>query len=244
MLPSPRSPPANKVACMTEQSCALMLDPTLSPSPVLPALIWAEGITPPEPTMASPNFLTELLRDVKAQGESFLSADLRQRVRRMLRYGKYRPSGRGKPASEFLLRAALTGDFPLVSPPVDVNNAISLESGLPGSIFDADLSGTELLLRRGRPGESYVFNPTGQTIDLEDLLLVCRKANDGWEPCGNPVKDSMATKIHPGTRNVVAILYAPADEPPTAVEQWAERYAERLSTHCRAREVGFDVLAS
>lgn len=229
---------------MTDQFYTLMIDPTLCPSSVLSALIWAEGITPPEPTTESPSFLTELLGQVAVQGEGFIPSALRQRVRRMLRYGKYRPSGRGKPASEFLLRAALAGDFPLVNPPVDVNNAISLESGLPGSIFDADLSGTELLLRRGRPGESYVFNPTGQTIDLEDLLLVCRKATGGWEPCGNPVKDSMATKIHPGTRNVVAILYAPADEPPTAVEQWAERYAERLSTHCRAREVGFDVLAS
>lgn len=225
-------------------SYVLKIDPTLRPNPVLPALIWAEGITPPKPTTALPSFLIELLRDVKAQGEDFLSPELRQRVRWMLRYGKYRPSGRGKPASEFLLRAALADDFPLVSSPVDVNNATSLESGFPGSIFNVDLSGTELLLRRGRPGESYVFNPTGQTIDLEDLLLVCRRVSDGWEPCGNPVKDSMTTKIQPKTRNVVAVLYAPADEPVASVEQWAERYTERLSIHCRAREVGFEVLAS
>ena len=227
---------------MTEQAYVLRIDPTLHPFPVLPALIWGEGIAPPEPTTAAPNFITELLKDVKAQGESFIPAELHQRVRRMLRYGNYRPSGRGKPASEFLLRAALAGDFPLVNPPVDVNNAVSLESGLPGSIFDADLSGTEFLLRRGRPGESYVFNPAGQTIDLEDLLLVCRKATDGWAPCGNPVKDAMTTKIHAQTKNVVAVLYAPADEPSAAFEQWTECYAERLSTHCRARETGFDIL--
>ena len=105
------------------------------------------------------------------------------------------------------MRAALSDAFPLVNGPVDVNNIVSLESGLPGSIFDASLSGRRLLIRRGAPGESYVFNPSGQSIDLQDLLHVCRFAGGAWEPCGNPVKDSMATKIRPETRVVVAVLY-------------------------------------
>jgi DNA/RNA-binding domain of Phe-tRNA-synthetase-like protein len=87
-----------------------------------------------------------------------------------------------------------------------------------------------------------VFNPAGQVIDLEDLLLVCRRTEEGFTPCGNPVKDAMATKICTKTRNVVAVLYAPADEPTPSVERWAERYAALLSTHCRAKEVGFQVL--
>lgn len=227
---------------MNEQSYVLELDPSLYPSAVLPALVWAKGIEPPAPTTTPPAFLEEILTQVEAAGEGFVSAELRTRVRKMLRYGRYHPSGRGKPASEFLLRAALNGSFPLVNGPVDVNNAVSLASGLPGSIFDADLSGTHLLLRRGKPGESYVFNPAGQIIDLEDLLLVCRRAEKGWEPCGNPIKDSMTTKIRPKTKNVVAILYAPADEPSTSVERWATRYAELLSTHCQAEVTGFKVV--
>lgn len=227
---------------MNEQSYVLELDPRLYPSAVLPALVWAKGIKPPAPTTTPPAFLEEILAQVEAAGEGFVSAELRTRVRKMLRYGRYHPSGRGKPASEFLLRAALNGSFPLVNGPVDVNNAVSLASGLPGSIFDADLSGTHLLLRRGKPGESYVFNPAGQIIDLEDLLLVCRRAEKGWEPCGNPIKDSMTTKIRPKTKNVVAILYAPADEPSTSVERWATRYAELLSTHCQAEVTGFKVV--
>jgi DNA/RNA-binding domain of Phe-tRNA-synthetase-like protein len=227
---------------MTEQSYTLAIDPTLCPSPVFPALIWAEAIAAPTPTIEAPGFLLELIVQIREQGESFIPTDLRQRVRRMLRHGKYRPSGRGKPASEFLLRAALADAFPLVNGPVDVNNAISLASGFPGSIFNADCSGTELLLRRGRPGEAYVFNPAGQVIDLEDLLLVCRRTKEGFTPCGNPVKDAMATKIYTKTRNVVAVLYAPANEPAASVERWGERYAALLSTHCRAKEVGFEVL--
>jgi DNA/RNA-binding domain of Phe-tRNA-synthetase-like protein len=224
-----------------EDEYRLELEPSLAPAPVVPALIWAEGIAAPVPTESTPEILQELLGRVRATGEGFIPPEMRQRVRRMLRHGKYKPSGRSKPASEFLLRAALSHPFPLVNGPVDANNIVSLESGLPGSVFDADLSGRHLLLRRGAPGESYVFNPSGQSIDLQDLLLVCRLTEGGWEPCGNPVKDSMATKIQSETRNVVAILYAPTDEPLDSVERWAGRYAELLDRLCGAVAVGFRV---
>lgn len=215
------------------------LDPSLEPSVPRVALIWAEDVDPPSPTGEAPAFLAELLSQVESEGEAFVPEELRRRVRGLLRFGKYRPSGRGKPASEFLLRAALRGTFPLISKPVDVNNMISLASGLPGSLFDADLTGAELLVRRGREGETYVFNSSGQTIDLEDLLLVCRKTPSGWDPCGNPVKDSMETKIRETTRSILAVLYAPADEPSERVGDWARRYAELLRTHCGAGESGF-----
>ncbi len=227
---------------MNELAYSLELDPTLHSSPVLPALIWAEGITVPGPSEGPPAFLAEILAQVEKTGEDSVPAELRSRVRKMLRYGRYKPAGRGKPASEFLLRAALTDSFPLVNGPVDVNNTVSLASGLPGSIFDADLSGTCLLLRRGQPGESYVFNPSGQVIDLEDLLVVCRQEGEDWVPCGNPVKDDMTTKIRPETRNVIAILYAPVDEPVASVQRWAADYAELLQTHCQAETVGFKVV--
>jgi DNA/RNA-binding domain of Phe-tRNA-synthetase-like protein len=227
---------------MTERDYRLQLDPGLSPSPVLPVLIWAEGIKPPQSTETAPAFLTDLLRTAMTDGDALVSAETRQRVRKMLRFGTYRPSGRGKPASEYLLQAAVGDAFPVVNGPVDVNNAVSLESGFPGSIFDADLSGGHLLLRRGRSGESYVFNPSGQTIDLEDLLLLCRRTDVGWEPCGTPVKDSMATKIRRDTQRVVAVLYAPIDEPAASLGRWASRFTELLETHCRAQTTGHCVV--
>ena len=220
----------------------LEIDRSLDPCPTLPAIVWGEGIEPPVPTTALPAFVSELIARAREAGEEFIPVELRSRVRGIFRHGKYKPSGRGKPASEYLLRAAIVGEFPLVNGPVDVNNAISLESGFPGSIFDADRSGPHLLLRRGRPGEEYVFNPSGQSIDLEDLLLVCRRTEAGWEPCGNAVKDAMATKTGPRTRNVVAVLYAPADEPATALETCAARYAELLATHCHASLTGYTVV--
>jgi len=220
----------------------LEIDDNLCPSPVLPVLIWAEGIKPPLVTESAPSFLTNVILEAQSASEEFVPAETRKRVRKMLRFGKYHASGRGKPASEFLLRAALNDHFPLVNGPVDVNNAISLASGLPGSIFDADIAGMHLLIRRGVPGETYVFNHSGQTIDLQDLLLVCRKTDAGWEPCGNPVKDAMTTKIHEETTNIIAVLYAPADEARDNLAHWAESYAELLSSHCKAQTADYRII--
>ncbi len=220
----------------------LTVDSQLLQGTCRPALIWATEIDTPETSESLPGFLSALLDRVTLAGESFVPAERRQRVRRMLRHGKYRPSGRGKPSSEYLLRAALAGSFPAVNAPVDVNNAISLESGFPASIFDVALSGTQLLLRHGVAEESYVFNKAGQSIDLEDLLVVCRRDDAGWVPCGNPVKDSMLTKISSQTTDVAAVLYVPADEAMSLAEQWARSFAELLQRACRAGSTGYCVI--
>ena len=227
---------------MTNESYRLEIDASLSPCPANFGLIWAEGIRPLTTLSDPPSFLKPLLSAALDSGEEYVPLEVRQRIRKILRHGKYKPSGRSKPASEFLLRAALSESFPLVNGPVDVNNAISLESGFPGSIFDADLAGRHLLIRRGFPDEEYVFNPSGQTIDLQDLLLVCRKTDAGWEACGNPVKDAMITKISPDTVNVIAVLYAPIDEPVSSVEDWSRQYAAILAEHCGASASGYDVI--
>ncbi|NMB76101.1 MAG: hypothetical protein GYA21_13350 [Myxococcales bacterium] len=218
---------------------AIRIDPSLNPSPAMVALIWAEGLPCCEGAPELPAWAREAAERVQAAGETIWPAGLKERVRAMLRHGKYRPAGRGKPASEFLLQAALAGEFPNLPPPVLANNVVSLESGYPGSLFDAARTGPELLLRRGRVGESYVFNASGQAIDLTDLLLVCRRAGLAWVPCGNPVKDSQETKVHPGTKDVLAVLFAPADESPERLEHHAQRFAELLSARCGAARVGY-----
>lgn len=135
----------------------------------------------------------------------------RQLCRELLRNGRYKPTGRGKPASEYLLRAALEGDFPRVNGPVDANNLVSLESLAPISLWDLDLAGTEELeVRLGRAGERYVFNPSGQVLDLADLLCGCGLFGDGRsQPMVTPVKDGLATKLTPATRRVAGCIYFP-----------------------------------
>ncbi len=131
-------------------------------------------------------------------------------VRDMLRFGGYKPSGRAKPASEYLLNAALKDAFPLINNIVDINNLVSLEFMLPMSLIDLDLAGTSCFaVRRGREDEAYVFNPSGQILALGDLLLTAALPDD--RPCASPVKDSHATKVHAGSTRLAVIVYAPAE---------------------------------
>jgi len=97
-------------------------------------------------------------------------------VRDMLRNGRYKPAGRAKPSSEYLFAAALDDSFPRLNPFVDAVNLASLKYMYPMSIFDADKAGHALLCRLGAPGEHYVFNSSGQEIDLEDLVCLCALA--------------------------------------------------------------------
>ena len=222
----------------------LAFDPAIDPARIAVALVWGSLLPGCPATQSAPAYLRELLARVRAAGESFLPPERKAAVRDMLRHGAYKPAGRAKPSSEYLLAAALAGDapmgeFPLVNGPVDANNAVSLEWGYPASVFDAAATGSELLLRRGAAGESYVFNPSGQSIDLEDLLVVCRRSGPLWEPCGNPVKDAMATKVFGEARDIVAVLYAPASEGPARLSACAARFAELLKSECGAGESGF-----
>ena len=126
-------------------------------------------------------------------------------IRDVLRVGGYKPAGRGKPASEFLHAAACEQGLPVVNNLVDINNLVSLTTALPISMFDADKLGTPALLRFGRPGESYIFNLSGQTMDVGGIPVICRGGSD--EPVGNAVKDSMLAKVGPETRNTLAVIY-------------------------------------
>lgn len=153
--------------------------------------------------------------------------EVRGAVRDLLRHGKYKPTGRGKPASEYLLKAAREDRFPAINNLVDINNLVSLRSLLPISLVDLGRAEADaFVLRRGHAGESYVFNSAEQTIDLTDLLLVARKTDD--RACANPVKDSMATKLVDETTDVLAVLYAPRD--------LEDRLKEATAVFCRHLE--------
>lgn len=220
------------------------LDPDQDLSKIRIGLAWGLGLTSCPPSASAPAWLLEILSRVRAGGEGYLSATRKAAVRDMLRHGVYKPAGRAKPSSEYLLASALEGEgplggFPLVNGPVDVNNALSLEAMWPASIFDLGLCGPELQLSRGREGEAYVFNHSGQEIDLQDLLLVRRRKDSAWEACGNPVKDAMATKVFEPCRDVVAVVYAPASEGRPVLESLMSRFASLFTTACSAAESGW-----
>lgn len=162
-------------------------------------------------------------------------------VRDLFRHGKYKPTGRGKPASEYLVKAALQDKFPRINNLVDINNLISLETLIPISLVDLGRAKTsQFVLRHGREGEEYVFNRADQVIGLHDLIVVSRLPEDA--PCANAVKDSMATKLTDEAEDVMAVLYAP-DGLAEEVCSATARFAELLERWGGARRADFAVLA-
>src|SRR5262245_51181745 len=64
--------------------------------------------------------------------------EVRTVIRDLLRHGGYKPTGRSKPASEYLVRASAEGKLVPINAAVDVGNVVSLHSGLPISVVDVD----------------------------------------------------------------------------------------------------------
>jgi DNA/RNA-binding domain of Phe-tRNA-synthetase-like protein len=149
----------------------------------------------------------EILSALASRGTALDTDPVKTAVRDLLRVGGYKPAGRGKPSSEYLAQSAERGEFPRISHIVDALNLVSLESRLPISLLDADrvMDGADaLVIRFGRPGESFVFNSVGHAIDVEGLVLVAR-ANG--PPLGNPVKDSMMAKTTETTTHTIAFIW-------------------------------------
>ncbi len=127
----------------------------------------------------------------------------RSAVRDLLRHGGFKPSGRSKPASEYLIAAHAENRFPRINAAVDACNIASLHWGLPISLIDLDRVVGDLEIRICPPATTYVFNPSGQTIDASGLLAVF----DREGPTGTPVKDAQRTKTHDGTVYTLAVVW-------------------------------------
>lgn len=171
-----------------------------------------------------------------AHSQSSESENLRLRVRKMLKHGKFKASGRSKPAQEYLLRCALEeGCLPRINGPVDVLNTASLVGGLPISLLSMEKCSSQLEVRRGLTGEGYVFNSIGQVLDVEDLVVTCDATQTPSRPVGSPIKDSLAGKIESSDTALVAIIYAPRDSEGIAMaSRTAQILADGLVEYCQA----------
>lgn len=160
---------------------------------------------------------------------------VRKAVRELLRAGGYKPSGRSKPASEFLHGAAARGELGSINLAVDLCNVVSLHSGLPISVVDLELAVSPLHVAVAPAGASYVFNPSGQSIDLGGLLCL----HDQAGPCASPVKDSQRSKTHAGTRRSLQLVWGTTALPErvTAAVAWYRELHEWLGIASEAIEV-------
>ena len=193
------------------------------------AVITAEGVEPEKDHPLLEQRLTACL-ERRVNPLTKQEDDFRKACRDMMRNGGYKPTGRGKPASEYLLRTAHEGTFPRINTLVDINNYISLKYLVPISLWDTDKAEADSwLFRPGKPEESFVFNPSGQTLDLKDLITGFAVHNGTETPIVTPVKDCQQTKTSEETRNVAAAIYYPVHwEEQPALNNIIEEFAELL----------------
>ncbi len=138
---------------------------------------------------------------------------VRAAVRDLLRSGGFKPTGRSKPASEYLLKAAAEG-LAGINAAVDACNVASLHSGLPISVVDLERVTLPLRVEVAAPGSSYVFNRSGQTIDIGGLLVLA----DAEGPCAGPVKDSQRSKTGPETTRTLSLVWGSVALPGRAAQ--------------------------
>jgi DNA/RNA-binding domain of Phe-tRNA-synthetase-like protein len=204
----------------------------VDPHPRLVAAAFTTRFPSPLGELPTPREILDLLRlDAPAP----LSPDeaVRAAVRDMLRVGGYKPTGRGKPASEYLVRAATDGALGSINLAVDACNAASLHSGLPISVVDLARARPPFRIAIAPPGGAYVFNASGQTIDLAGL--VCLFDADG--PCANAVRDAQRTKTSASTTETMSVIWGVLDHE-ARVDVTARWYREMLERAASLVETG------
>lgn len=169
---------------------------TIAPHPLLDAAVFTTHFPKPLGEVPAAGLLQ--------QAALLQSSDaVRAAVRDLLREGGYKPTGRGKPASEYLIRATAENALSSINAAVDACNVVSLHSGLPISVIDLDKAKAPFEVKCASKDTAYVFNASGQTIDVEGLL--CLFDADG--ACANAVKDSQRTKTSPHTTRTLSVIW-------------------------------------
>lgn len=198
---------------------------TVAPHPLLDATAFVSEFPQPIGGMPPAEWLSAQLA---LTSPAPMSADdaVRATVRDLLRHGGFKPTGRSKPASEYLLRAAGEGTLSAINPAVDACNVVSLHSGLPISVVDLERAAAPYSVSIAPAGTSYVFNASGQVIDVGGLLCL----NDAAGPCANAVKDAQRTKTHAGTTRTLSVVWGAVALPGRAARAttWYRELIEKL----------------
>lgn len=114
-----------------------------------------------------------------------------------------RNPGRYRVSSEALLRRVRRGDaLYTINSVVDVNNLLSIESGLSVGSYDLDQIHGTITFRKAEKGEGY----TGigkDFLDMENMLVLA----DEEGIFGSSMSDSTRAMVKEQTKNVLLVLY-------------------------------------
>jgi DNA/RNA-binding domain of Phe-tRNA-synthetase-like protein len=189
---------------------------TIDPHPLLDLRVFVTNFPRPLADLPSPPEVVALF-SLDAAAPLHSDDNVRETVRQLLRHGGFKPTGRSKPAAEYLIKAAAEGRLATINAAVDVCNAVSLHSGLPISVVDLDRAREPFRVGVAPAGASYAFNASGQTIDVGGLLCLF----DAEGACANAVKDAQRTKTTPDTRRTLSLVWGSVNLPGRAEQTTA-----------------------
>jgi hypothetical protein len=187
---------------------------TIDPHPLLDLRAFVTVFPRPLGEMPSPPDLLALL-SLHASAPLHSDDAVRERVRALLRHGGFKPTGRSKPASEYLLKAVGEGRLSSINMAVDACNVVSLHSGLPVSVVDLDRARPPCPAHQDRNGDgAHAFGDLGER----------RPAGSG--ATGPDVVPRLAGTTRGENGNSYVVL-----------GRWIARTRQRASSHgaCRGR---------
>lgn len=142
-----------------------------------------------------------------------------------------RNPGRYRVSSEALLRRVRRGDeLYHINSVVDVNNLISVESGLSVGSYDLAAIDGPILLRKANTGEGY--NGIGKDfLDLENLLVL----SDQQGIFGSSMSDSTRAMVTEATNRVLVVIYC--FENAIELDALLDRAKEAFTTYAGAQNI-------
>ena len=145
---------------------------------------------------------------------------------------------RYRPAAEALMRRIKSGKgLWRVNTAVDVNNLVSIQSGISIGAYDLSKVAPPVDLRRAGEGDSHEGIGRGP-LNLEGLPILA----DAMGPFGCPTSDSERTKITLQTTDLLMVLFGFSGDA-GAIEDGLALTAACLERWCGAREVETWVVA-
>ena len=142
-----------------------------------------------------------------------------------------RNPGRYRVSSEALLRRVRRGDeLYHINSGVDVNNLVSVESGLSVGSYDLAAIDGPILLRKANAGEGY--NSIGKDfLDLENLLVL----SDQQGIFGSSMSDSTRAMVTGATNRVLVVIYC--FENAIDLDALLDRAKEAFTTYAGAQNI-------
>lgn len=119
-----------------------------------------------------------------------------------------RNPGRYRVSSEALIRRIRRGDdIYRINSVVDVNNLISIKSGLSVGSYDIDKIHGQVILRKAIQGEGYA-GIGKEFLDMENMLVLA----DDEGIFGSSMSDSVRTMVTDNAKNILVAIYCFEDD--------------------------------